>query len=108
MSVKPTIATVIATTAGTAVRVNAAVTSVTSVYLETLAANVGTIYVGLSNVSSSLYMCALSASKGFNLSAGGNFGGFGSEIDLSSLWVVGSNSGDKIQVTYLTRVGTGI
>ncbi len=108
MSVKPNIATLTNTTAGTRTQVNSSVTQVTSVYFEALSTNTGVIYIGDSTVTSTKYMTRLAVSAGFNLSAGGNFGGFGAEINLSTLYIDSSVSGDKVQVTFLTRVGTGL
>lgn len=109
MGVAPHVSTVTITTAGT--RVQGAGTSskyVNSVYVEALKTNTGVIYVGDSSVSSTLYMCALSAGAGFTISVdthnkvGGSTSG--PELQLNSLYFDCSVSGEKCQMTYLNRI----
>lgn len=104
MSVKPVQATKTVVTAGTRVQVNSSGPTCTSIYFEALGTNTGFIYVGLSTVSSTVYIARLSSGSGFNLSGGGGFNGIGSELDITSLYVDSSVSGEKVQVTYLTRM----
>lgn len=112
MGVKPIIATVTVATAGTRVRVTTSNIYVTSVYFEALnSGNTGSIYIGDSAVSSTLYMSALTAGQGFRLTIDSNptrpsDANGGPEINLSSLYVDGTTNGNKVQVSYITRVGS--
>jgi hypothetical protein len=79
-----------------------------SIYFEALGTNGGYIYIGLSNVSSTVYIARLAAGVGFAISAdgmggAGRIGGVG--LQLSDFWVDTSNSGDKVQVTYMYPMG---
>lgn len=112
MGVKPIIATVTVATAGTRVQVIAANTYVTSVYFEALgtAANTGFIYIGDSSVTSSKYASAVTTGAGFSMSIGGipqkpSDGNGGPEINLNTIYVDASTSGNKVNVSYFTRVG---
>jgi hypothetical protein len=109
MAITPVHSTLTVTTAGTEVQVTTD-TDIrpTSVYFEALGSNTGYIYVGLSTVSSTVYIARLSAGEGFTLQsdgAGGNFRAGGQGLQLSSLWVDSSVNGEKVQMTYMYSIG---
>jgi predicted RecA/RadA family phage recombinase len=110
MGIVPSISTKTVATAGTRVQAGTAGTYVTSIYFEALKTNTGVIYVGDISVSSTLYMTALSAGSGFtvttnhNVRPGSSSGG--NEVNLGSLYVDAGTSGDKVQVSYMQRLGT--
>lgn len=109
MGVIPVNSTVTVTTAATRVRGTATSTYVTSVYVEALSTNSGSIFVGVADVTSTKYIAKLTAGQGFTIgvdaqgSVGSSTGG--GEIQLNSIYFDTSSSGDKVQMTYLQRVG---
>jgi len=62
-------------------------------------ANGGKIYVGGSDVSSTVYDVALSAGQGFVYPAVADINGY----DLAQLYADTSNSGDSVRVVYFRR-----
>lgn len=104
--IKPVVTTKTVIAGGTRVQstTNTAI-AVTSVYFEAVDTNAGTIYIGDSAVSSTVYIAKLAAGEGFTIAIDNNGGRAttGSEIQLSSLWVDASAGGDKVQMTYLQR-----
>jgi hypothetical protein len=109
MGIAPVNTTKTVTTAGTRVQVTATSTYAPSCYFEALKTNTGIIYVGVSTVSATVYIAALSAGQGFSFQAD-SFGSVGSaagggELQLSSLYVDSSVSGEKVQFTYMQRLG---
>ena len=102
------ISTVTVTTAGTRVRNTATSNYATAVYVEALKTNTGVIYVGGSSVGSASYATALAPGQGWGVSVDGkgrpSSTTGGSEIQLSSIYFDSSVSGEKVQVTYFTRV----
>jgi hypothetical protein len=108
MAITPVNSTLTVTTAGTEVQCTAT-TSIkpTSVYFEALGTNTGYIYIGLSTVSSTVYMARLAAGEGFSLGtgAGANFRSGGQGIQLSALYVDSSVNGEKVQMTYMYEQG---
>lgn len=113
MAVTPVNASHTVTTAGTRVQLTTdADIRPTAVYFEALGSNTGYIYVGLSTVSSTVYMAKLgvtsSVGQGFSLTApgaGGNFKGGGQGIQLSDIWFDSSVNGEKVLVTYVYSTG---
>lgn len=107
MSVALVNSTVTVTTAGTRVQTTATTSIlVSSVYFEALGTNTNYIYIGLSNVSSTVYIARLDAGHGIAFTSD-NSGGVrigGVDIQLSQLWVDGSTNGNKVQMTYQQRV----
>lgn len=108
MAITPVHSVGTVTTAGTAVSAfgTASTAIPTSVYFEASGANGGYIYVGLSTVSSTVYITRLAAGQGYELKADapqGRIGGTG--IALSSIWLDTSNSGDTVQMTYMYPIG---
>lgn len=109
MAITPVNATLTVTTAGTEIQCTSdADIKPSSVYFEALGTNTGFIYVGLSTVTSTLYIARLSAGQGFTLSsdglaAGGRLGSVG--IQLSALYVDSSVNGEKVQLTYMYPTG---
>lgn len=109
MAVTPVNASKTVTTAGTRVQVNSTAGILpTSIYFEALGSNTGYIYVGLSDVASTLYIARLSAGQGFSLGAeigslGYRAGGQG--LKLSDYWVDSSVNGEKVLVTYMYSTG---
>lgn len=112
MAITPVLVTKTVTTAGTRVQVTADTDiKPVAVYFEALASNTGQIYIGGSNVSSSVYMARLTipsttSAPSWTLSSpnpGGRIGSTG--IQLSDLYVDSSVNGDKVQVTYLYATG---
>lgn len=94
------------TTAGTEVRVSTGNERPSSIYFEALGTNTGYIYVGLSTVSSTVYIARLSAGQGFSISADSTGSArLGADLKLSDYWVDSSVNGEKVQVTYLYRTG---
>lgn len=93
------------TTAATRVQVSTSHILVTSVYFEALKTNTGVIYVGLSDVSGTVHMSALSAGEGMNISVD-QVAKHTSQtmLDLYSFWVDSSVSGEKVQVSYLRNL----
>lgn len=110
MGLKPVILTKTVTTAGTEIAVSSTDLYVTTVYFEALSTNTGVIFVGDLNVTSTLYMTRLAAGAGFSLSVpspimpGSSSGG--NELNLKHLYVDCSVNGEKVQVSYLQRVGS--
>lgn len=109
MAVTPSNSSLTNTTAGTRTQV-VSDTDIkpSSVYFEALASNTGYIYVGISTVSSTVYIARLSAGQGFSLSAdgaGGLYKAGGQGIQLSGLYVDSSVSGEKVLVTYMYPTG---
>lgn len=110
MGVKPIQTTKTVTTAGTRVQVDSTAPYVTSCYFEALKTNTGVIYIGNSTVSATNYMAALSAGAGFSFSADafgrvGSASG-GSELAVGTLYIDSSVSGEKVQFTYMQRIGS--
>jgi hypothetical protein len=110
MAVTPVHATLTVTTATTRVQVTATTTTLpSSVYFEALGSNTGYIYIGLVTVTNAIYMARLSPGQGFTLSmdgAGGvNYRSGGQGLQLSSLYIDSSVSGEKVQMTYLRAQG---
>lgn len=113
MAVTPIKITKTVTAAGTQVQVTTDVNILPSaVYFEADAANTGVIYIGLSDVSSTDYIARLaipstSSSPSFALnSPAAGLGRIGSSgIQLSSLWVDSSVSGEKVHITYMYETG---
>lgn len=111
MSVTPALLTKTVTTAATRVQV----TSDTgikphSVYFEAFGTNTGFIYIGNSSVSSTVYFARLpvpstSSSPSWSITAAETGSSRGEGIQLSDLYVDSSVSGDKVQVTYVYRIG---
>lgn len=103
MSLKPVVAALTVTTAGTQVQCISTVTYSPFIYIEAKDTNTGSIYVGDLNVSSSLYIAKLSAGQGVNI--GADF--FGrtdtQKLDLSTVWIDSSVNGEIAMVTYLQR-----
>lgn len=105
MGVKPIIATKTVTNAGTATQVSTSNLYVTSVYFEALGTNTGYIYVGLSDVTSTLYMTRLAAGEGFTIDTD-SFGHTDkTELNLTNLYVNSSVNNEKVQVSYMQRMG---
>lgn len=106
MAVTPVQSTKTVATAGTAVQLSTNVKLFpASVYLESVA---GTIYVGLSNVSSTNYIAKLTAGQGITISAAGvgvHYRSGSQGIQLSSLYIDAASNGDKCQVTYMNEQG---
>ena len=110
MGVKPINATKTVTTAGTRVQFQSAAGYATSIYFEALKTNTGNIYIGDSTVSATKYIACLPAGVGFTFAAD-SFGRAGSanggtEIQINTLWCDSSVNGEKVQWTYLERVGS--
>lgn len=106
MAVTPVNSTKTVTTAGTRVQINTDTAILpSSIYIEALGTNTGFIYVGLSDVSSTVYITRLSSGQGIHLSADavGRLGSVG--LQLSALWLDSSVSGEKAQVTYMYPTG---
>ena len=110
MGLKPHISTITVATAGTKVQVNASSTYITSAYFEAQAGNTGSIYLGDSGVSSSSFITALSPGQGFAWTVDIHTGMHpststtGPELQLNTIYVDASTSGNKVQVTYQTRI----
>lgn len=108
MAVTPVLLTKTVTTAGTQVQVTTdADIKPSSVYFEALNTNTGDIYIGLSDVSSTVYIACITAGQGFSIGshAGANFRTGSQGIQLSDLWVDSEVNGEKVQVTYMYAVG---
>lgn len=109
MGVGPQVSTITVTTAGTRTQIVSATTYVVAVYIEALKTNTGVMYVGDSAVSSTKYSSALAAGAGFGIAIQGygrvSSSGGGPELQLNSLYLDASVSGEKVNVTYFTRVG---
>jgi len=105
MGIKPVVSTITVAAAGTRGVVVAVSKTAISVYFEALTTNAGTIYVGDSTVSSTKYSSALAAGAGFGISTDAQ-GRVGGELQLNTFYVDCSNSGDKVQMTYLERTGS--
>ncbi len=110
MGIKPVRATITNTTAGTRTQCTSASNYATSIYFEAAKANTGNIYLGLSDVSSTVYISCLAAGEGFAVNIDGSVIRAGSatggnEIQLTSFWIDSSVSGEKCQFTYMQRVG---
>lgn len=108
MAVGPKVSTLTVTTAGTRARANAGTSQFcVSIYFEALKTNAGVIYIGDSSVSSTLYAAALTAGSGFGVSFNnyGRTGSTGAGLQLNAWYADASNSGDKVQVTYIERLG---
>jgi len=108
MAVTPIHSTITVTTAGTEIQcVTDTDIKPVSVYFEAAKANGGVIYVGLSTVSSTIYIASLSPGIGFSLGAemGAGIRGGSQGIQLSNLWVDSSVNGEKVQMTYLYATG---
>lgn len=110
MGVKPNNSTLTVTTAGTRVRTTATATWVVAIYFEAKDTNTGTIYIGDSAVSSSTYVAALTPGSGYGITVD-TYGRFGSsqggpELQLNAWYADSSVSGEKVQVTYIERVGS--
>lgn len=69
------------------------------IFLQADPGNTGTIYIGLSTVSSSLYMVALKAGVGATIDVS-QIRGIDGEVDLADFWAVNSASGDVLAVSY--------
>ena len=108
MGIKPIIATLTNTTAGTRTQATASSTYATAVYFEALGTNVGYVYVGDSTVSATKYMARLAAGQGINVNIDSLSKadlGDGGELQLSTFYIDTSVSGEKCQFTYIQRVG---
>lgn len=93
------------TTAGTRVQFTTGSDLVTSVYVEALGSNTGYIYVGLSTVSSTVYISRLAAGEGVTIAVDSvSKHTAGSMFSLSSIWLDSSVNGEKALVSYLTNV----
>jgi hypothetical protein len=105
MGIAPVNATATVTTAGTRVQVNSSSVLVISLYVEALKTNTGVIYLGLSDVSATKYIAALSPGQAFGISTDAR-GRLGGEAQLNVYYLDSSVSGEKAQVTYLQRTGS--
>lgn len=93
------------TTAGTRVQFTTASDLVTSVYVEALGSNTGYIYVGLSTVSSTVYISRLAAGEGVTIAVDAVAKHTANSMfALSSIWLDSSVSGEKALVSYLKNV----
>lgn len=108
MGVKPANVSVTITTAGTRVQCSNSTDYATALYVEALKSNAGTIYVGISTVSATVYISALSPGEGLsiNTDSSGVRGGTGTELPVNLYYVDASTSGDKCQLSYITRTGS--
>lgn len=109
-AVTPVHATKTVTTAGTEIQATATTTILpSSVYFEADSANTGYIYIGLSTVSSTVYIARLSAGQSFAITAdgvgSGNLRVGGQGIQLSAIYIDSSVSGEKVQMTYMYPTG---
>lgn len=107
-AVTPVHATKTVTTAGTEIQATATTTILpSSVYFEALGTNTGYIYIGLSTVSSTVYIARLSAGQSFTLTSDAlsqqRSGGTG--IQLSAIYIDSSVNGEKVQMTYMYPTG---
>jgi hypothetical protein len=110
MAITPVNAAVTVTTAGTRVQMSSDVDyKPASVYVEALGSNTGYIYVGLSNVSSTVYISRLAAGEGLTIevpgAGGANYRAGSQGIQLSTLYIDSSVNGEKAQLTYLYAQG---
>ncbi len=104
MGLKPIISTISVATAGTAVVASASNMAI-SVYFEALSTNAGAITIGDSTVTAtSGFITRLTAGAGFGISTDAQ-GRLGGELQLSSIFVNAATAGDKVQMTYLPRIG---
>ena len=108
MALKIQRSTVTVATAGTRTQITSSSTYAVWAYFESVA---GTIYLGDSGVSSTNYMCKLAAGVGreINLTALNmrtSVSGTGAALQLNTLYADSAGNGDKLQVTYLERLGT--
>jgi len=97
------------TTAGTEIQATSSTTiKPSSVYFEAAAANTGYIYIGLSTVTSTVYIARLSAGQGFTITSdalGANTRLSASGIQLSAIYIDSSVNGEKVQMTYMYNTG---
>lgn len=110
MAVTPVNTALTVTTAGTEIQCTTDTDiKPSSVYFEALGTNTGFIYIGLSTVSSTVYIARLSAGQGFTVAAdaagGMNYRAGGAGIQLSNLWVDSSVNGEKVQMSYMYTTG---
>lgn len=103
-AVTPVHETKTVTTAGTEIQATTnANIKPSTVYFEAAAANTGYIYIGLSTVSSTVYIARLSAGQSWSISydakGATRLGGTG--IQLSAFYIDSSVNGEKVQMTYL-------
>lgn len=109
MAVTPVNASKTVTTAGTRVQIETD-TDIrpSSIYFEALGTNTGYIYIGLSTVSSTVYIARLAAGASYVISsdgilAGGHLGASG--LQLSAFYADSSVNGEKVLVTYMYPMG---
>ena len=77
----------------------------TSVYLEADSGNSGNVYIGDINVASTRYMTVLSAGKGIMISADYPSKAGASNLQMSTIFSLGSAASQKLHVTFLERMG---
>lgn len=104
--------TAVTTAGGTAISSSLLVGSV---YLEADEGNSGKVYIGDVNVSATRYMAVLeivasataqgTKQKGILISSPAPLGPGASNLDLSSIYALGSAASQKLHVTYLERMG---
>lgn len=109
MGIAPVNASKTVATAGTRVQFTTSAIYCTSIYVEALGGNTGYIYVGGSNVSSTVYIARLGAGQGITFAIDGDpkasAATGGNEYNLNFLYLDSSVSGEKALVTYQQRVG---
>lgn len=108
MSITPVHSTLTVTTAATRVQCTADTDiKPASIYFEALGTNTGYIYIGLVTVTSAIYITRLAPGASFTLASDsvGAVRQGGSDIQLSSIYIDSSVSGEKVQMTHLYRVG---
>jgi len=111
MPITLTNSTVTVTTAGTRTQVTSSTSIyVESIYIEALGTNTGYMYIGNSDVSSTKYVARLGAGQGWwwtaPSSGGSGYKAVGQGLQISSLYIDSSVSGEKVQVTYNYHIGT--
>jgi hypothetical protein len=110
MAVTPVNSTITVVTSGTEIQCTSD-TNIrpTSVYFEAFATNTNPIFIGLSTVSTTVYIARLEAGQGFLLSvdgAGGlNYRAGTQGLQLSALYVDATTNGEKCQMTYMYATG---
>ena len=104
-AVTPVNAVKTVTTAGTRIQATAT-TSIhpSSVYFEALGTNTGFIYIGLSNVSATVYIARLSPGQGISMGAD-TIGSDLTLLQLSNFYIDSSVNGEKVQMTYQNHIG---
>lgn len=108
MAVTPVNVVVTTGTVGSATQVVSSANILpSSVFFEAAKANAGTIYVGVSTVSSTAYIASLTAGEKFQIThdaqGEGRIGGVG--LQLNAIYIGSSTGTEKCMVTYMNRIG---